>query len=41
MEKSKNDRMNRLVFGKDLKKKRMCKDKYLAKYIAVLHIPFF
>ena len=45
MEKSKNDPMNCLIFGKDLKKKWMCKDKYLAKYNAVfyqsLHIPFF
>jgi len=35
MEKSKNDPVNCSIFGKNLKKKRMCKDKYLAKYNAV------
>ena len=35
MEKSKNDPVNCSIFGKNLKKKRICKDKYLAKYNAV------
>ena len=35
MEKTKNDPVNCSIFGKNLKKKRICKDKYLAKYNAV------
>lgn len=35
MEKSKNDPVNCSIFGKNLKKKRYSKDKYLAKYNAV------
>ena len=35
MEKSKNDPVNCSIFGKNLKKKRMSKDKYLAKHNAV------
>ena len=35
MEKSKNDPVNCSIFGKNLKKKRICKDKYLAKYNAI------
>ena len=32
MEKSKNDPVNCSIFGKNLKKKRMCKDKYLVSF---------
>eukprot|EP00095_Tigriopus_kingsejongensis_P000281 maker-scaffold816_size93094-snap-gene-0.12 protein:Tk00281 transcript:maker-scaffold816_size93094-snap-gene-0.12-mRNA-1 annotation:"peripheral plasma membrane protein cask isoform x4" len=35
MEKSKNDPVNCSIFGKNLKKKRLSKEKYLAKYNAV------
>ena len=35
MEKTKNDPVNCSFFGKNFKKKRMNKDKYLAKYNAV------
>ena len=35
MEKSKNDPVNCSIFGKNLKKKRMSKDKYLAKHNAI------
>ena len=35
MEKSKNDPVNCSIFGKNLKKKRMNKDKYLAKHNAI------
>ena len=35
MEKTKNDPVNCSFFGKNFKKKKMNKDKYLAKYNAV------
>jgi DNA/RNA-binding domain of Phe-tRNA-synthetase-like protein len=35
MEKTKNEPVNCSIFGKNFKKKRMNKDKYLAKYNAV------